>query len=122
VDALPPLPLDARSLGGCFATSALSLHRQSLHCCILFSAGSVDRSRVVEVVALYFSFSCLYVYSRSLTTCYVVCNLCYEGSLVVVSCNSLCLMKNGLYSSIAKKISQRDIKPWFKKRGHEWSF
>jgi hypothetical protein len=35
-DGLSPLLLDARSLGGCFATSALSLHRQPLHCCIFF--------------------------------------------------------------------------------------
>jgi hypothetical protein len=31
--------------------------------------------------------------------------MCYEGSLVAASCNSLCLMKNGLYSPTAKKIS-----------------
>jgi hypothetical protein len=75
------------------------------HCIVVsfFSAGSIDRFRVVEAVALNFSFSRPYVYSRSLTTCSVVCNLCYEGSLVVVPCNSLCLIKNELYSLIAKK-------------------
>ena len=48
-------------------------------------------------------------YSSSLTTSLVVCNLCYEGSLVAASCNSLCLMKNGLYSPIAKKM--HDLQP-----------
>jgi hypothetical protein len=56
------------------------------------------------VVIFCILFLVLSFYSRSLTTSLVVCNLCYEGSLVAVSFNSLCLMKNGLYSPISKKI------------------
>jgi hypothetical protein len=45
----------------------------------------------LRAVALSFLlYSCSYkLHSRSLTTCLVVCNLCYEGSLVAASCNSL---------------------------------
>ena len=62
------------------------------------------RSWVLRAVALFSFFFCSYVYSMSLTTSLVVCNMCYEGSLVAASCNSLCLMKNWLYSSVEKKI------------------
>jgi hypothetical protein len=54
-----------------------------------------------------FLFLFIKLYSSLLTTVLVVCNLCYEGSLVVVSCNSLLLNKNGLYSPIAKKTHTR---------------
>jgi hypothetical protein len=102
-DALSPLLLLAHSLGITLPPWFGLVCRQPLRCCILFPVDFVGRSRVVEAVALCFSFSCPYIYSRSLISSFVICDMCYEGSLVAVSCNSLYLMKNGLYSPIAKK-------------------
>ena len=49
------------------------------------------------------SFSCWYVYSRPLTTSLVVCNLCYEGSFIDASCNSLILIKGAIFPGRKKK-------------------
>jgi hypothetical protein len=57
--------------------------------------------RVVILSSFFFLLLCLY--SRSLAIGLVVCNMCYEGSLVAVSCKSLLLMENGLYFPAAKK-------------------
>jgi len=69
-------------------------------------AGSVGRFRVLRAVALSFVlFSCSSkLYSRSLTACLVVCNLCYEGSLIAASCNSLRLNdKRAIFPGREKK-------------------
>jgi hypothetical protein len=82
-------------VGGCFAAVALLflrvdalppclglLHRKPLLGC--FYGRHNGRSRVVSrVVALSLYLFCFYVYFRLLTTILVVCNLCYEGSLIV---------------------------------------
>ena len=64
------------------------------HCSVVsFFTGPVCRFWVLRTVASSFLlFSCSYkLYPRSLTTTFVVYNLCYEGSLVSVSYNSLLL-------------------------------
>jgi hypothetical protein len=63
---------------------------------------------VLRAVVLFFFLCCILCCipgHYSLTTSLVVCDLCYEGSLVAASCNSLLLMKNRLYSPIEKKWS-----------------
>jgi hypothetical protein len=71
--------------------------RQLLYCCIIF-VDFVGKFWVLRTVALPFLlFLVLKLYYRSHATSLVICNLCYEGSLVATSCNSLLLMKNELY-------------------------
>jgi len=81
---------------------------------------SVGKFWVFRVVTLSFlPFSCSYVYSRSLTTSLVVCNMCYEDSLVAVLCNFFSLnKKRAIFSDREKNkkhIYSGDLK-WFKSR------
>ena len=58
-------------------------------------------------------------YSRSLTTSLVVCNLCYEGSLIAASCNFSLLNekrailpdreKNGISNGQFKQVVEKEI-------------
>ena len=58
---------------------------------VSFFTGPVCRFWVLRADASSFLlfFMLFKLYPRSLTTTFVVCNLCYEGSLVAASCNSL---------------------------------
>jgi hypothetical protein len=77
---------------------------------ICFIVGSVEGSR--SLFLSFYLFSCSYVYSRSLTTTLVIYNLYYVGSLIAMSCNLLFLIKNMIYSSVAKKCKLRSL-VWF---------
>ena len=103
VDALPPFGSLADTLPPLLLNGLLC--RRPLRYCILFLqakfVGFRCRGQSPSFVSFFLVLS---FYPRSLTTSLVTCNMCYEGSLVAASCNSLCLMKNWLYSSVEKKI------------------
>jgi len=73
--------------------------------------GSRSLSLILFIVLMFLS--------RSLTIIFVVCNLCYEGSLVAVSCNSLSLTEIRVYPIREKsiyyveKMGQTNIKGLF---------
>jgi hypothetical protein len=72
---------------------------------------SVGRFWVFRTVTISFlSFSCPYVYSRSLTISLVVCNLCYDNFLVAVLCNSLSFNEKRAIFSNHEKIKNTSIR------------
>jgi hypothetical protein len=104
-DALPSLLL-VTPLSGCFC------HHNSVYlagnlCVVSLFTGSVV-GLGCRGQSLSLSFSSFYVYFWSLTTSLVVCNMCYEGSLIVASCNSLLLIKKGYIPDQEKK-HEKDI-------------